>query len=714
MKTKVLFAAVLLAGAQAWSASVTWDYARNISATNDMPQGLTVVAAMNAGASVSVTWEGVVFEGDNGYGNADFAFSSGPGHLYPGFVTGLPLPKLSGAKKDLITSANWDSPDMVVSNLTIGQDYTIQIWASDCRFGQRYREMTIDDGNGNTVTLRENVYRIEGSLGQYVLGTFTADSTNQTFSFSQTPSAVSLINAVVLYSGTPTFGSQPTDASPDDSATMEYDTYSRPINGASDLLSLTVASAVTAGGTNAVTMGGTAFSADGTASITIFGDKTVSGMVPGPQGSTDPVVSQDAIDLLDSARTNAGGIILTGLSLGTTYTVQIWANDSLASAQYATTQIGSPTRLARNNMKAVENSLGQYQLCKFTANGAVQAIPVGGAAAVVNAVVVYNGDYTFDTNPPSVLPVEPTSPWQTPQPITGNADFILNQTLVKAINIGSANTATVAGISFMPDDGSVNGSSYGGFMGGADSAWTATNADYTTLMNDAHYNVTTVTLSSLTPGKTYTLQLWVNDTRAGIGSSRTVRFLLGGATSDELQESVSTNYNLGEYVIAVFTAGDATESIGVLAYQNGASKSDAAVMPCYALYEGAPGASDPFDDWASSQGLSGSDADMTADPDADGANNLYEYALGGDPNDAADTGTNPVCRVTSSGAQYVHVERLGDSDLSYQVLVKADLMATDWTTNYTSTPGGSGWKNVTNNVPVDTDEKFIKLGISRQ
>jgi len=44
----------------------------------------------------------------------------------------------------------------------------------------------------------------------------------------------------------------------------------------------------------------------------------------------------------------------------------------------------------------------------------------------------------------------------------------------------------------------------------------------------------------------------------------------------------------------------------------------------------------PYAQWASHQGLSSAESDLSIDADNDGKNNLLEYALGGDPTDGSD------------------------------------------------------------------------------
>ena len=64
-----------------------------------------------------------------------------------------------------------------LNNLTIGKTYKIQIWASDSRGADRNESVS-----GSPV-LSYNTGAAAGGLGEYIIGTFTADSTHQVLSF---------------------------------------------------------------------------------------------------------------------------------------------------------------------------------------------------------------------------------------------------------------------------------------------------------------------------------------------------------------------------------------------------------------------------------------------------------------------------------------------------------------------------------------------------
>ncbi len=85
--------------------------------------------------------------------------------------------------------------------------------------------------------------------------------------------------------------------------------------------------------------------------------------------------------------------------------------------------------------------------------------------------------------------------------------------------------------------------------------------------------------------------------------------------------------------------------------------------------------------WAAAQGLSGAAADPTADPDADGASNLLEYALRTAPLAADSSAAPTVATVSENGLAYaalVHRRNKATADLDWGYETSTDLVA--WST----------------------------------
>jgi hypothetical protein len=70
-----------------------------------------------------------------------------------------------------------------------------------------------------------------------------------------------------------------------------------------------------------------------------------------------------------------------------------------------------------------------------------------------------------------------------------------------------------------------------------------------------------VTLSGLTIGTAYEIEVWVNDSRGTVGPYRTET--LSGTTPATLDFNTGTEGGVGQYVIGTFTAGAPTESFAI-------------------------------------------------------------------------------------------------------------------------------------------------------
>jgi len=131
----------------------------------------------------------------------------------------------------------------------------------------------------------------------------------------------------------------------------------------------------------------------------------------------------------------------------------------------------------------------------------------------------------------------------------------------------------------------------------------------------------------------------------------------------------------------------------------------------------------PYEIWADSFGLSGTDAELGADPDIDLADNLVEYAYNGEPDNALIQGTFPVIGATSSDGstiEHIHTERVGDPSISYTLQQSPDLLLGEsgWVDNTDATensgPTVGDYKSVTNTVPTAGDTpKFLRVKLEK-
>ena len=165
----------------------------------------TLVAAENvaAGGHPAIVINGVTFVQDFGTGNtASVTSASGFFTLSTAAPNGVqfgntafgptsgthpPFTNLSAAYQDFLRSGDFNSTTdtsitLTLTNLTIGTNYLFQVWTNDSL--DQFPGSTLTATSGNAVLLDQNTTDSDGGLGQYVIGTFTADSTSQAITFT--------------------------------------------------------------------------------------------------------------------------------------------------------------------------------------------------------------------------------------------------------------------------------------------------------------------------------------------------------------------------------------------------------------------------------------------------------------------------------------------------------------------------------------------------
>jgi len=131
-----------------------------------------------------------------------------------------------------------------------------------------------------------------------------------------------------------------------------------------------------------------------------------------------------------------------------------------------------------------------------------------------------------------------------------------------------------------------------------------------------------------------------------------------------------------------------------------------------------------FELWVAGFGLTGGDAAPDFDYDGDGLDNMYEFGVGGDPTNAADTGYPTSSEVVEDGGSnwlyYLYPERVG-SELGYSLQLSDDLVLGNWTNIGYEVVGTAtdiptnGFNTVTNRVSTEVkDNQFIRLKIEQQ
>jgi hypothetical protein len=124
-----------------------------------------------------------------------------------------------------------------------------------------------------------------------------------------------------------------------------------------------------------------------------------------------------------------------------------------------------------------------------------------------------------------------------------------------------------------------------------------------------------------------------------------------------------------------------------------------------------------YDLWATDFVLTGGETD---DDDGDGLDNLYEYAVGGDPTDASDLGYSTSYEVDGLGLNFVYPKNQSATALNYYFETTEDLVDGTWASaSYTVTGTNvdgyaTGFDAVTNQISTAVkDEQFIRLVIEQ-
>lgn len=194
--------------------AIAWGTAQTISGDSDVRTDGRLVSAFNIGSAgvASSTVNGVLFEafafpedmtGDT-FNLGPLTFSGTSGLLVSsngvGSATGN-FATLSGSYQTLLGSGGSASNPgasfyLTLDGLAIGQEYLLQWWSNNSANSPLVTE-TIGLSDTGEVTLDGNTSDAAGGLGQYTVGTFTAERNSVMFELAGTPGNP-LINAVQL------------------------------------------------------------------------------------------------------------------------------------------------------------------------------------------------------------------------------------------------------------------------------------------------------------------------------------------------------------------------------------------------------------------------------------------------------------------------------------------------------------------------------------
>jgi hypothetical protein len=213
-----------IADAEPLLAGITWGSATNISSDSDVDTTGTLVYAYNFGSNTSATLQtvnGVTFspfviqDFTNSQTTSNVTVSEDNGYLVSDINVGsinAPFSGLSASYRSLlfseVYSSNFLTMQVDLGGLTPGNSYRLQWWTNDSAMtdyapGANFFlfDSVIGGGSAGSVTLATNTSRAVGGLGQYVIGTFTANASTESFTLVGTGTSTynfPLLNALQL------------------------------------------------------------------------------------------------------------------------------------------------------------------------------------------------------------------------------------------------------------------------------------------------------------------------------------------------------------------------------------------------------------------------------------------------------------------------------------------------------------------------------------
>lgn len=172
------------------AAIITWGAATNISGDSDVSTNGTLVGAFNIGAPgvANTTVNGVLFTGldltSNNVTSGDFNLAATSTFAENNLGSGAaPFSTLSAPYQTLLESGATSfvfELILTMGGLTPGNAYEFEWWSNVS--GGIVDALTTATA-GNSVTLAPSPSGIDGEVGQFAIGTFTADSTSQVVTF---------------------------------------------------------------------------------------------------------------------------------------------------------------------------------------------------------------------------------------------------------------------------------------------------------------------------------------------------------------------------------------------------------------------------------------------------------------------------------------------------------------------------------------------------
>jgi hypothetical protein len=202
-------ALLLIAAGRAGAGPIAWGPPTTISGDTDVSTDGTLIAAFNTGGPdiSTTTVNGVTFTAlalhGNTFTSGNFTFfhnNPGPAFLFNDHVGSSkpPFSALSPSYQALLSSFTGGAPfNLTISGLTTGQSYEFEWWtniSSSSGLSGVFATATA----GNSVALHEDTTGLVGGVGQFAIGTFTADGPTETIAFSGAPLTLAIVDGFEL------------------------------------------------------------------------------------------------------------------------------------------------------------------------------------------------------------------------------------------------------------------------------------------------------------------------------------------------------------------------------------------------------------------------------------------------------------------------------------------------------------------------------------
>ena len=353
---------------------VTFGAAQTISGAGDVSTTGTLVDAYDFSGS-SATVNGVLFSSMASVGGTGNLSISGGDYEYGYYGKGgssTTYGSLDSSYQNLLTNGlyvNSSNPfSLTESGLTAGHSYQVQYFVNDSRSLASGRTETVTSSGGNiSQPLSYNSTGLDGGVGQFVNGTFTA-TTGGTVTLTAASTSSAQINGLQFRdlgnAGAPiTFGAATAITTAD--ATL-------------GLAGTIITAADFGAGTQTVTLTGgqvITFDGSGANAAVVGGNGTTTGAFIGTTTNTNFDTVLNGFNYDSAAGTNGTKqITLSGLTTGKQYSVQLFGLDDRTGSIARTFSFSDFSGSTSGTSGAITSGLNQYVIGTFTAASAFQTI----------------------------------------------------------------------------------------------------------------------------------------------------------------------------------------------------------------------------------------------------------------------------------------------------------------------------------------------------